>query len=109
MNNIKLGNKALSLVLVVAASFSVNANNVTPNITAVEDTAEEGSSFTTNQLDFSKLLSVFDIDKNGALSKAELSTSDNETLKSVFKSIDVNEDASISADEFRAFGNVKAN
>jgi Ca2+-binding EF-hand superfamily protein len=109
MNNVKLGKKSLGFVLAAAATFTVNANNVTPNVTTIENTAEVGGSFSLNQIDFSKLLSVFDIDNNGALSKAELSTSDNETLKSAFKSIDINEDASISADEFRAFGSVKAN
>lgn len=108
MNNVKLSKSTLGFVLAAVATFTVNANEVTPNITAIEDAAQVEGSFSLHQFDFSKLLSVFDIDKNGALSKAELSTSDNEALKSAFQSIDSNDDASISADEFNAFDSAKA-
>jgi len=108
MNNVKLGKRMLGFVFAAVATFTVSANEVTPNITAIEDAAEVGNPFSLHKFDFSKLLSVFDLDKNGALSKAELSTSDSEALKSAFKSIDSNDDESISADEFRAFNSAKA-
>ncbi|MDO7085002.1 hypothetical protein WNY51_16650 [Pseudocolwellia sp. AS88] len=107
MKNVSLTKMTLGTLLAAVTSFAVNANEVTPTITAVEDTGEVTSSFSLKQFDFSQLLTVFDIDRNGFLSEAELSTSDNIALKSAFKSLDSNKDASISAEEFSAFDAAK--
>ena len=107
MTNVSLTKITLGTLLAAVTSFAVNANEVTATITAVEDTGEVTSSFSLKQFDFSQLLTVFDIDRNGFLSEAELSTSDNIALKSAFKSLDSNKDASISAEEFSAFDAAK--
>ncbi len=107
MTNVSLTKITLGTLLAAVTSFAVNSNEVTATITAVEDTGEVTSSFSLKQFDFSQLLTVFDIDRNGFLSEAELSTSDNIALKSTFKSLDSNKDASISAEEFSAFDAAK--
>ncbi|WP_426358444.1 hypothetical protein ACPUVO_18780 [Pseudocolwellia sp. HL-MZ19] len=108
MKNVSLAKITLSLILVAVTGSTVYANEVTPTITAVEDTGEVTSSFSLKQFDFTQLLTVFDIDKNGFLSEAELATSDNVALRTVFKSLDSNKDASISAEEFSAFDEKKS-
>lgn len=102
-----LAKLTLGALLAAVTSATINANEVTSTITTVEDTGKVTSSFSLKQFDFSQLLTVFDIDKNGFLSEAELSTSDNVALRNVFKSLDSNKDASISAKEFSAFDESK--
>lgn len=111
MNNISLVKITLAVALATIATFIVNANEISPMETDLQDTTVmadihdivevEGS--TVQQKSFAKLLTQFDTDKNGALSEMELSTSDNEALKMVFKNLDLNEDNNLSLDEFNAF------
>ncbi|WP_426358442.1 hypothetical protein ACPUVO_18770 [Pseudocolwellia sp. HL-MZ19] len=111
MNNISLVKITLAVALATIATFIVNANVISPMETDLQDTIVfadvqdivevEGS--TVQQKSFAKLLTKFDTNKNGALSEVELSTSDNEALKMVFKNLDLNEDADLSLDEFNAF------
>jgi Ca2+-binding EF-hand superfamily protein len=111
MNNISLVKITLAVALATIATFIVNANEIYSFETDLQETTVfadvqevvgvEGS--TVQQKTFAKLLTKFDIDKNGVLSEAELSTSDNEALKTVFKNLDLNEDSNLSLDEFNAF------
>ena len=111
MNNISLVKITLAVALATIATVIVNANEISPMETDLQDTIVladfqdivevEGS--TVQQKSFAKLLTQFDTNKNGVLSEEELSTSDNEALKTVFKNLDLNEDANLSLDEFNAF------
>ena len=103
MKNVSLIKMTLVAACTFITSVAANANDVTPTITAVEDTGEASSSFSLREFDFTQLLSVFDMDKNGLLSEAELATSDSVALKAAFNSIDSNKDSSISAEEFSTF------
>jgi len=114
MNNISLVKITLGVAFATVAtitSFIADANEVTPIlanvkdvvvITEKQDIAEvETSSF--QEKAFSKILLEFDTDKNGVLSEAELSTSNNESLKMAFKNLDLNENGNLSLDEFSVF------
>lgn len=102
MKNVTLINATLGLTLIGFVAVSANANEVTPELSAIEKSSSIESDFSLKQFSYNELLSVFDIDNNGSLSQEELSTSDNEALKSAFKALDLNKDESISADEFGA-------
>ncbi|MDO7085001.1 EF-hand domain-containing protein [Pseudocolwellia sp. AS88] len=117
MNNSNLVKMTLGVAFATIATFVVNANDITPKVNEAITTTETQidavkelpvteqveSAISLQQKDFSQLLSEFDADQNGALSEAELSTSDNEALKMAFKNLDVNEDSLISASEFSTF------
>jgi hypothetical protein len=53
--------------------------------------------------DLAKLLSKFDADKNGSLSKAEVAASNNKTLMDNFNGIDFNKDGELSKRELESF------
>lgn len=103
MKNVSLVNITVGVALIAIATFIVNANEIAPTVTEAQEavTVEGPSALPT--LDFSVLLSEFDVDKNGLLSETELSESGNEMLKSAFKVLDVDEDENLSAGEFEKF------
>lgn len=114
MNNMSLVKITLGVAfatVATVATFIVDANEV---VFIVDDT--KGAALTTEKQDvievetssfqekaFSKILLEFDTDKNGVLSEAELSKSNNDALKMAFKNLDLNEDGNISLDEFSIF------
>jgi len=94
MKNTNIVKMALGLAFATIATFHVNADDLTPKVE---------SNVSLIKTSFSELLAEFDTDKNGALSKEELSTSDNKSLKMAFQKLDVNKDSLISVDEFSEF------
>ena len=111
MNNTSLIKITLAVALATIATFIAHADVISPistdlkevnNKADFEEVVEvEGS--TMQQKTFAKLLNKFDTDNNGVLSEAELSVSDDETLKTVFKNLDLNEDKNLSLYEFNEF------
>jgi len=95
--------KAVSAVVVVGTLFSyaVNANELDVNALASEKAKQ------LSNIDFSKLASDFDADKDGLLSKSELSNGKGlvsaEKLGKAFDVIDANGDQAISNSEFNDF------
>ena len=53
--------------------------------------------------DLAKLISKFDTDKNGSLSKVEVAASNDKTLMQNFNSIDFNKDGELSKRELESF------
>lgn len=100
MTTINSAKIMLSVAFATVATFSVNANEI-PAVEKADAAIESSASLQAET--FSQLLSAFDADKDGALSAVELSTSNNDALKIAFKSLDANEDANISEDEFSAY------
>lgn len=100
MNTANLIKMTFGVVIATAATFIVNSHEM-PVLDEVKQ------SVSSQQQDFSQLLSKFDTDKNGALSEAELSTSDSAALKIAFKNLDSNQDANITADEFNTYSSIK--
>lgn len=109
MNNLSLVKITLGVAFATVATFIVNANEILPNVSEVKNSVAIESTASLPAKTFSQLLSQFDADNNGALSESELSTSDNEALKIAFKSLDANEDANISEDEFSTYVNTQLN
>lgn len=55
------------------------------------------------QTDFSYIVTKFDADQNGLLSKSEIEASKNDVLMRNFKAIDANQDESISTEEISLY------
>ena len=106
MDTASLIKMTLGVALATVAAFKSNANELTSTVTSVVDAPIIESNSSLLKLDFTELLAQFDINKDGALSEAELSASDNEALKSAFNDFDVNNDANINAEEFSTFEGV---
>lgn len=102
MKSVMLINAILALTLLGITAFISKANEVSSNLSVIENSTAVESGFSLKQFSYTELLSVFDIDSDGSLSKEELSTSDNQEVKLAFKQLDLNKDESISADEFNA-------
>ncbi|XQW85616.1 hypothetical protein ACOYR1_02465 [Thalassotalea piscium] len=89
--------KKVTLVVVssLAAAFYVSANEPVKIMNEV------------NKVDLTQLLSKFDNDSNGALSKAEVAASKHSVLVDNFDAIDSNKDGGLSEDELKAFSQGK--
>jgi Ca2+-binding EF-hand superfamily protein len=87
-----LKNLSLAAVASLVVTFYASANAPVTTETASAPKA-----------DLAKLLSQFDADKNGSLSKAEVAASNNKTLMENFSSIDFNKDGELSKRELESF------
>jgi hypothetical protein len=96
-NTISLTKVSFLVATCLFASYFVNANDVS------ELTKVNAKVVADNTTEFSPLVLQFDADKNGQLSEAEVLASKNTLLAKEFKNIDTNTDASISAEEFKAY------
>jgi len=134
MNTTNLVKMTLGLALATLAVFNSDADELTPSVTSVIDASlPEGGSLLPEtklsapklsesklsepkltkpkiskpKLEFSELLSEFDVDKDGALSGPELSSSDNEALKLAVKYFDLDNDGNITSKEYDTIKAVK--
>ncbi|GAA0810729.1 hypothetical protein KO495_07025 [Colwellia sp. D2M02] len=104
MKNISLSQISVVVVTMLAASFFVSANEMTaplgsdtPQIASSEPVQPVKASI--NEVVFNNL----DLDKDGSLSKAEITSSKNEVLVSSFEKIDSNADLLVSKQELAEF------
>jgi Ca2+-binding EF-hand superfamily protein len=95
MKNISLSQISSVVVIMLAASFFVSANEVSTIITAADKPVKQSI----NEVVFNTL----DLDKDGSLSKAEIISSNNEVLVSSFQKIDSNADLLVSKKELADF------
>lgn len=88
--------KKVTLVVVssLVAAFYVSANEPVKVSTEIASTTK---------VDLTQLLSQFDNDNNGLLSKAEVAVSKNKTLLDNFDAIDENNDGGLSEQELASF------
>jgi len=104
MSNLSLVRVSIGIVVVAAATFLVNANEVMPKASELKSEVKEALPTKSMPVKtYEQLLSQYDADKDGALSESELISSDNDALKIAFKKLDANNDSSISSYEFTAF------
>jgi Ca2+-binding EF-hand superfamily protein len=92
MNMFNLKNISLAAVASLLVTFYASAN--APVTTEVASAPKA---------DLTILLTQFDADKNGSLSKAEVAASNNKTLMENFSSIDFNKDGELSKRELESF------
>ena len=88
--------KKVTLVVVssLVAAFYVSAN---------EPAKVSDEMMSKAKVDLSQLLTKFDNDNNGLLSKAEVAVSKNKTLLDNFDAIDANNDGALSEEELKSF------
>ena len=102
MNHISLKKVTLIVSTCVLASYFVSAEEKVSSFDT-PTVAVASTKIATAVNDTSALLTQFDSDKNGLLSKAEVMASKNELLAEHFNAIDKNADSAISKSELKGY------
>jgi len=110
MNNISLMKTTILVLIMTSASFLVSAENTRQlqEVRTAELTKAPLTYGAKGKVSFQMLIEKFDTNKDGLLNQSEIVASKNETLNSVFKEMDKNNDLAINEVEFNHFQHKKS-
>jgi len=103
MKNLSLVKVTMAVLVAITISSFVSAESEVGQELAKLKEIEKSQLVVNQPLEFAQLTAQFDTDKDGALSRAEVSVGQSKILTSAFEQIDANGDGVIEQNEFEAF------